>query len=321
MSLPVDVLSLLLYCVQQLGVMLGVGAQTVILVSYLLAARDGTIDQKEEQFSRVVVQVLKFGFYFIVASGAAITCMHLAAGQIEIVFTPAFVFKWVLIGVIGAVTFMVGRAPFMHFFWEGILGAHWYALFVIHVVAPLTTWPDLIVLYVLWALGFVLFWNALVYTLQAPRAAPHFRGREAAPAQKVTVKEQIVAPKPVESPRIAAMMTAPKPQPSAPKPAAVLPPAPKKLTPPPPKPAVSVPHKPEELLAPLPVAIKTNIAVSTPPVIPLPQKPLPKKSVLPVPEKPIEDPDKNPGLPAIRVMPTNAQEVDRQMRASVVQFD
>ena len=281
------------YFVQQLGVVLGVGAQTVILISYLIATRDNTVDQKEEQFGRVVVQVLKFGLYFIVISGVLITVMHFTANQAEIVYTPAFVFKWVLIFVIGTITFMVGRNPYMHFFWEGVLGSHWYALFILHVVAPLTTWPDLLVLYVLWTVGFLLAWNALVYTMRAPKAVTIKEVEKKAPPP---APKPIPPPKPVPPPVVAA---APPPKPAPPP----------------------LPQKPAALQSPqLPVVIKPTVAVSTSPVISIPQKP-PQKPAPPVPEKPIEDPDANPGLPTIRVMPQTQQDVDRQMRPSVVQFD
>jgi hypothetical protein len=80
--------------------------------------------------------------------------------------------------------------------------------------------------------------------------------------------------------------------------------------------AAALPQKPAALTPPpLPVVIQTAVAVSTPAV------PVPKKPVLAVPQKPVEDPDAHVGLPTIRVMPQTPQEVERQMRASVVQFE
>ena len=306
MSFPVEMFSLILYCVQQLGVVLGVGAQTIVLVSYLITTRDGKIEQKEEQFGRVVVQVLKWGLFFIILSGALITVMHLMAGQSEIVFTPAYIFKWILIGAIATVTLMVGKHPYMHFFWEGVLGAHWYALFILHVVAPLTTWPDLLVLYVLWTVGFLLAWNAFVYTMRAPAiGAIKKLDKIKAPAEPAAKKSSGLLE---DSARLFSQQA---PPPLSPKPT------------PPPQPKVIAPvlHKPEALPPPpLPAVIKPAVAVGTPPTISVPQKP-PQKPAPTVPQKPIEDPDAHLGLPTIRVMPQTQQDVDKQTRGSVVQFD
>jgi hypothetical protein len=299
MSFSVDVISLILYCIQQLGVVLGVGAQTVLLISFLIATRDGSIGEKEEKFGRTLVYILKLGLFFIIVSGVMITLMHLSSEEYSIIETPAFLFKWALIGVIGAVTFIVGRRPFAHFFWEGMLGANWYALFVIHVLAPLAAWADLLVLYALWSIGFILAWSALVYGMRAKHErGPTPHGKDIAPEPKPIIKS---APAPI-------------------KPAPFVPPPPKPVPPPPPPPkpvlAAALPQKPAALTPPpLPVVIQTAVAVSTPAV------PVPKKPVLAVPQKPVEDPDAHVGLPTIRVMPQTPQEVERQMRASVVQFE
>jgi hypothetical protein len=320
MSLPVDLVSLVLYCVQQLGVVLGVGAQTVLLIAFILATRDGKIDQKEEQFGHVILSVLKYGLLFMVLSGILITVIHISFEQYAIVETPAFLFKWALIALIGTITLLIERRPFAHFFWEGILGAHWYALFIINAIAPLISWADLLVLYVLWSVGFMLAWSALVYSMRAKRNMPDVpHGKDLIPEPPIVVK---TPPKPAVTPNPEKPIVAAKQnifaQQVSPKPIA---------TPPPPKPVVLVPYKPQELIAPpLPTIAETH-AISTPPVLPVPPKPVaasipvPKKPEMPIPEKPIEDPDKDPGLPTIRVMPQTPQDLDRQMRASRVQFE
>ncbi len=307
MSFSVDLLSLLLYCVQQLGVVLGVGAQTVLLVFHFIIAREGAVDKREEWLGRAVLSMLSIGLVCIIASGAIITFMHFAAGQAAVIFAPAFLFKWMLIGIICLITFVVGRRPLMHFFWEGVLGSQWYALFILHATAPLISWIDLLILYALWTVAFLILWQTIIQMRSLPAIKTSSIKKET-----ISVPKQAEKPKPALSPQPKpVIMPTVQPKPVAPPP--VPPHKPIVATPIPPKPA-PVPHKPEELMPPAP---------------PMPQKPIsqkptieiPKKPALEVPTKPAEDPDVYPGLPAIRVMPTTPQDVDRQMHASSVQFD
>src|SRR5581483_881342 len=92
-----DVINLVLYCLQQLGVTLGVGAQTILLIAYVQAMRDGVVDSKEAQFSRALSVVLNAAIICVVVSGLGITALHLIAGQSDVVYSPAFLFKWVLV--------------------------------------------------------------------------------------------------------------------------------------------------------------------------------------------------------------------------------
>ncbi len=295
MSFSVELVRLLLFCVQQFGIVLAVGAQTVMLISFLIATRDGVVDQKEERFSHALLFALKLGLISIIASGILITLLHLSLGEYGVVETPAFLFKWLLIGIIVAVTYRIARAPFAHFFWEGILGAHWYALFVLHVLAPLTTWVDLLILYGLWSVGFMLAWVSLVYSMRAKKErlpAPH--GKDIAPEPMPIIKKE----------------TPPQPPPATPK-----------------APEPVVLQKPQALPPPPLPAVVTTVAASTPPMPPpvKPVEPPPppvQPAIVPVPKKPLlERLEETIGLPTIRVMPRNEQDVDRQVRPSVVQFE
>jgi hypothetical protein len=285
----------------------------VILISYLLATRDNMVDQKEEQFGRAVLRVLKLGLLLIILSGAVITVIHLSLGQVLVVLTPAFLFKWVIIGILLTTTLALGKKPYPAALYEGFLGANWYALFVIHVLAPLAAWADILVIYAIWSAGFMLAWAALVSGLRAPAlaAAKKPRGHETVSAVPPPTKRPVEIPKPAP--------VAPKPAPVAARAASA--PAPKAQTPPPkppepPKPAPvviqtpPVPHKPEELPAPsLPA-----VARAVPPKPPVKPMEVPRKPA------PVTDPDENPGLPAVRVMPRSPQDIETQTRASVVQF-
>jgi hypothetical protein len=320
MFFDVDTANLVLYFVQQTGIVFGVGAQTVILISYLLATRDNFIDQKEEQFGRAVLRVLKLGLLLIILSGALITVIHLMLGQVLVVLTPAFLFKWAIIGVLLAVTLALGKKPYPAALYEGFIGANWYALFVIHVLAPLAAWADILVIYAIWSVGFLLAWAALVSGFRAPSLAS---------AKKPRGHEAVVvpAPKPVET--LTPAPVAPKPAPVAAK--IVPPPAPKMQTlppkpPEPPKPAPvalrapAVPHKPEELPAPSVPAVIRAVPVKPAAAPAVPRKPVQKMEVPKKPEIPVKDPDQSPGLPAVRVMPKSPQDVENHLRATVVQF-
>lgn len=315
MFFDVDTVNLVLYFIQQTGIVFGVGAQTIVLIAYLVATRDNVVDQKEEQFGRAVLRVLKFGLLLIIVSGALITVIHLSLGQVLVVLTPAYLFKWAIIGILLTTTLALGKKPYPAALYEGFLGANWYALFVIHVLAPLAAWADILVIYAIWGLGFMIAWIALVAGVRAPlpQLKKKARGHEIAP-------------------------TLEKPAPPAAKPAlqkvpAPIPPQPDhfvhQVSPSIHKEPPPVPHKPEELPPPpLPaVVMPVPSKPAPPPAPPPPPKPMvpikPKEQVLEVPKKPdipVKDPDENPGLPAIRVMPKTPEDMENQTRASSVTF-
>ncbi|HVV14971.1 MAG TPA: hypothetical protein VHD55_01020 [Candidatus Paceibacterota bacterium] len=350
MSFPVDIVNLILYCVQQLGVMLGVGAETVILIVYFLSLRDGRIEPKEEQFGRAVHKVLKWGLLLVIASGFLITAIHLFFGQLAIILQPAFLLKWLLIGAVWGMEVARRRQVFANYLWEGISGMNWYALFALHILAPIATWGDLLVLYAIWAAGFMACYVSFVHGIGIPvpgYARPHPRPDATAPAQKKFVPPP--APKPVFKPQPKpvpkpVIKFAPPPHiskptpPPAPKPAPLPPPMAQPKPAPPPLPE----RKPQlDLPAPGPMppppmvihaeAVLPATVAKAPvkPPMPIPQKP--KMAVPPMPHKPQNQipipkkPDASGaphhfGLPAIRVMPKSQEDVDNQNRATAVQL-
>jgi hypothetical protein len=281
------------------------------------------VDSKEEQFGRAVDWIQTVGLWAIMLSGLAITAIHISSGSLAIVLQPAFLFKWALILFLFGASLFRQKNAYPHFIWEGVVGANWYALFVVHILAPVTTWADLLVLYAIWTVGFVLCYVAIVYAMHETGAAPH-RTKPHAPRPA----EQKKAPPPPPEPRVAAQSAAPRPVPKpAPQPVAVKPIV---------KPLVAaVPVLSAHIPAPLPAVekeaphmlqVKPIAPVPPPkPAVPVPPKPamqIPHKP-LAVPPKPVQkitDPDENPGLPAIRVMPRTPADVDRQNRATTVQF-
>jgi len=133
MIFDVELIMLLLYCMQQLGIALGLGAQTIMLVAYVSAMRDGAIDEQEAQFLRATRGVLWVAFVFIIVSGLGVTLLHLLAGQEAIILAPAYFFKLLLIAAVIALTALLHTLP--ETVAEGLLGGTWYALFVVHILA------------------------------------------------------------------------------------------------------------------------------------------------------------------------------------------
>lgn len=166
-----SVMDLLLYVLQQLGVMFAVGAQTIILVAYILSVRDGVVDSQEERFAHAIKKVLFFGIVLILVSGAAITALELFSGNQGVVFAPAYLFKACLIGLVVFLSLAIQGDSVPEGVLEGLAGGTWYALFIVHILAPVAAWNELVVLYVIWIIGFMACWSVLMYMMRGSVAA------------------------------------------------------------------------------------------------------------------------------------------------------
>jgi len=297
MFLSADVISLVLYCAQQLGVTLGVGAQTIMLVAYLSAMRDGVVDNQEAQFARAVRRVLNTGLVLIILSGVVITVMHVIAHTVvpgtnqPVVLTTAYLFKWFLVIAVLAFTLLKN---FPQNIMQGLAGGSWYALFVVHILAPVASWSTLLTFYAVWMIGFFLCWMALTYFTKGKsrRSATEVGTPTKASGKAVP---PIVKPAPV-------FPFAPKPAPPPPKP------TPPSIAPPPAP--VPKPVPPPPLPAPKPLA---------PPAVtvPAPQQAhilqtLPQPDVAKKQEFAVVKEDQNPWLPAIQIMPKTQSDADKQ---------
>ncbi len=301
MQVPLDLVNLFLYSFQQLGVMLGVGAETILLITYAISVRDGVVDAKETQIARAVGKALLTGLWLMVLSGAAIVALHISLGQAAILLAPAFLFKWLLIAFLLAATFVWRGKPFPTFVWEGLIGASWYALFLVHIIAPVAAWSDLIVLYVVWVAGFLLIWSAAVYmTHKKPVSAP-------VPAVKTEPKLLATPPEPRP-------VIKPDPvRPSIPVPAAkeVFQPKvePKLLPPTHPVPILKI-EVPKPISPPSPPLAVEPVKPTPPPPPPVTKPELPTMIIPHVPTPTIEE---HFGLPAIRVMPRTLEEAKKHI--------
>ncbi len=256
MFFSVEVLNLVLYCVQQLGIALGLGAQTIMLVAYVMATRDGVVDGKEAQFLRATRNTLWVSLALVVLSGLAISALHMMALQQATVESPAYLFKSLLIVVVVLLTALLHTLP--ETFAEGLLGGTWYALFLVHILAPVTTWVNLVSLCGLWLVGFMLVWYALVYTTREKRTVPVVvqapkpsEVKKVEPPPEPVIKKDITPPMPQEMPKIILERT---PQ-SELKPITLAVPAP-----PPPMPVPPAPPVPPPPPSPPLPQIKVNAA-------------------------------------------------------------
>ncbi len=230
MALYIEIFDLFFYCIQQLGIMLGAGGETVVLLSYLLALKEGNIPKESTRFATAVARVVQCGIFFIVSSGIGITLLHYSIGQTSIVYEPAYLFKWALIGLVSAIAiagyFKKERGPLL----MGLGGGAWYGLFIVHILAPISTWGSLGFLWVVWMVLFVLSWMGLA----------RFMGHQKSAKPMVTTVATKKAPIPV-LPQQTLAYSAPQ-APRTPLPIFAATPPVSKLPPPPiPLPPVIVP--------------------------------------------------------------------------------
>lgn len=282
-----SVVSLLLYCVQQLGVVLGVGAETVVLVAVLSALRDRVVDAKEERFARAVKRVRVVGMVFILLSGIAITALELTSQDQTVVLAPAYLFKCILILVVLLLAALVRGESTTGEIFEGLAGGTWYALFVVHILAPVTTWLILGELYLLWLGAFMLCWITLVFLLRE-------RGPAIVSSTAQTSGASVISdsrPMPAQMAPVAKIVASPIPKPII---------------------KIQIPSKPA-VAAPTPESAASSSSIGAMFIPPAPG-PQDQVSSIPLASATI------PGLPAIRVMPQKEEDLKTQHRGPAVQF-
>lgn len=185
-----DPLALFFYFLQQLGMTLGVGASTFAVMFYILGMADGRIDASERAFMRAVYTTLRIGLFLIVVSGAAITGAHLLVGDTAIIAVPAFLFKWILVGIITISGLLMSVHVLPRTLGGIIAGASWYALFIVHTLAVAATWPALITLYAMWLALFAGAFLGLARFAQHWHEE-HYREPEAPAAPRTTPSPRI----------------------------------------------------------------------------------------------------------------------------------
>lgn len=348
-----------IYVVQQLGVMLGVGAQTVLLCTHLLSIHRGEAEAPHASYAEAARKSLSAGLFLIIVSGAAAVAVHLFGGGVEILLAPAFAFKWVLIGLVLCALWLNNRLSQWSNTMAWFSGGSWYALFWVHSLAPVTTWLSIGVLYVLWMLLFAIFWSVFMLAMRktarvaAPTKAPVAVVprpviQKPAPPPIAATPPPTVVIKPVAPAAPAGpsffkrlllwleSLSVSKPHAAVPPPIPAAPPAPKPILPPPPPPAVVKAAPPPPRPVPAPPAPKLELAPERQPLsLPVPPAP---SAPAPAPEpkppalvvQPVVTPVGKPGLlqevidhllvPALRVMPRSPEDIGSHNRPPVVKL-
>lgn len=306
MALAGELLSLVVSLTQEICIVVGVGALTTTLVGHLLslhAHQSETI----HGYVRAARQLRALMLALIIISGGAAILIHFQAGTYAVLIAPAFLFKWLLIALLAIFYFTelkvegVARDAI-----EGFEGANWYALFIVHTLAPIVSWAFLLSLYAGWLATFAIIWAAFVWLMRhqstlKPAAAP-------APAVPV------------------------------PAPTRMAPPAPAPLAPPPARPALAAEKKIEihpnhsmlpmvaelDLPAPHPVPAPAPKPVPAPAPVPAAPPPAPQTKVEIVAESSapavVMSNLEESGLPALHVMPKRPEDIESSKRGPVVKM-
>ena len=211
MSVPLEIVDLLFFCIQQFGILLGVGGEVVVLVSYLLAIRDHTIDAAEVGSFRKVRGAVNLGLGCIAISGLGITAIHGISAQMDILAQPAYISKWLLVCMIFGLAFYTKRLELSKGIAEGVVGAIWLAMLVLHITAPIITWGLLGALFGAWILVFMTIWVGVVYAIGGKEALWTPRVPSAVQQEE---PETPTEPTPSHTPILATL--APSPRPSTP---------------------------------------------------------------------------------------------------------
>jgi len=335
MTLLGELFGLALYLLQQAGVLLGVGAEMVLLISYLLH-----IQARGSGPARFVAParfVERLGLGFIVLSGLGVVLYHVLRWDVAILVAPAFIAKWLLIGVVLVGYKVEQQAEARRYAWRsvvhGFIGGTWLALFLLHTLAPDTTIVALVLGYAAWMAFFAVIWGGFVTALSPNAMTTVFASMPARPKLATATQHSV----PVATPPVVASasvpITLPKialPTITLPKislPSITLPTISMPTLPKVPLPTVSLPKHvpaapaPEAPHAPLPTVY--HIELEAPHVVlpapaprhvspaPAPHKPIVVAAVAPKPPvAPAPAPSPNDsGLPKIWVMPRGPGQV------------
>jgi len=283
-----EFLYFLIYVAQQLGIMLGVGAQTVLLCAHLIAVHHGEQESPHAAYAQAARKALGAGFFLIIASGFSAVVLHILNGQADVILSPAFLFKWALIIMLLAAFFLQSRLLQWANFYYAFTGTTWYALFLVHSLGPVTSWGSLWVLYILWAILFTLVWWGFVALMRrdSKNSAPVFKP---APVPVFVIKKEAPRPIPPPAPRL-------------------MPPLPPPPPPPMPKPAPPPPRMIEENHQPL------SLPVPAPVVVPAPPPPVRKPTIM-------QEVINHLLVPALRIMPQKPEDISKHNRPPVVKPD
>lgn len=250
-----------LYCFQQFGMALGIGAETVLLVAYLHSIRDGIVDEEEKGFARATRHVMDAGLFLILITGAGVVITQYLMGQPLSIFSTAFLFKWSLLGIILVMTVLNRGTSLVAGLLQGLAAGTWYAMFVVHILAPEASWQQFGEFYGAWLVGFMVCWTVLVFALKGKTPAGMAKPT---PIKSVPQPAVVVSPAKAPEPKKPFLFARKEPVAPAPAPEVVT----IQPTPAPAAPTVVITPTPTPPPAPAPAAtpvMPTSVAPVTPP--------------------------------------------------------
>ncbi len=156
-----EYVGLLFYCLQQLGVSLGVGAATVEMVYKATFGSRDTLTHAEQKLYGTATGVMRGGLFLVLISGLAITTAHLAVGEYDILLSPVFLAKWLFLGLIITAEALGGFALLSRIF-AAVTGATWYSFFLIHTLGFTFSWDVIAEIYAVFLALFILAFYILV---------------------------------------------------------------------------------------------------------------------------------------------------------------
>ncbi|OGG59128.1 hypothetical protein A3C89_01840 [Candidatus Kaiserbacteria bacterium RIFCSPHIGHO2_02_FULL_50_50] len=140
-----DIFSSVVSGLYQFGTSLGVGASTVVLVTWLIAQMDGTISKDEGRILQVIYKILRIAMFAI---GLALVLSHFGH---TVTRDLQYAMQWSLFGVLcmNAVMMTYHKMPMR--FGPSLQAGTWYAQFLITVI-PIAKLPELIIalIYLTW---------------------------------------------------------------------------------------------------------------------------------------------------------------------------
>ncbi len=311
MALAGELVSLVVSLAQEIGIVAGVGALTITLVGHLLSLH-AHVSETVYGYVRAARHIRALALMAVIISGGAAVLIHFQTQTPQVLVAPAFLFKWLLIALLTAFYFVELKVVGL---WrdavEGFEGANWYALFIVHTVAPALGWGMLLYTYLGWLATFAVIWAAFVWLMRRQSTLPH---KPAAPAP---------TPPTASTPPPAPPLQKPMPPPP-PKPASV------PIPPPAPAPAAKKPVEIHPNHSMLPMVAELDLPA------PLSRVPAPKAAPAPAPAPKPQSPVQlvpessgpavampnleESGLPALHVMPKRPEDIESSKRGPVVKM-
>lgn len=147
-----------------IGLTLGVGSSTFALLFFILALRDGVIDDSEKRLMHAVYAVLRIGMVLIVLGLASSllfgTHPALLTGGMSL--SGQYLMQWTLMGVIVVNAILMTKHLMPMKYGPTLAGGSWYSLFLVSSL-PLVSHPywQIFIGYLLFLVVFYLVFNYL----------------------------------------------------------------------------------------------------------------------------------------------------------------